>query len=50
MTVAGVAKKYGAVIFFPTVAVASILADWTHTRAWKQQQLLLAKKDEFVKE
>ncbi|XP_015025650.2 uncharacterized protein LOC115768264 [Drosophila novamexicana] len=36
------ARKYGAVIFFPTVAVGSIYADWSHTRAWKRQQLLAA--------
>ncbi|KAH8290077.1 hypothetical protein KR044_007037 [Drosophila immigrans] len=33
------ARKYGAVIFFPTVAVGSIYADWSHTRSWKRQQL-----------
>ncbi|XP_034117648.1 uncharacterized protein LOC132796167 [Drosophila nasuta] len=32
------ARKYGAVIFFPTVAVGSIYADWSHTRSWKRQQ------------
>ncbi|KAM8720083.1 hypothetical protein ACLKA7_006177 [Drosophila subpalustris] len=26
------ARKYGAVIFFPTVTVGSIYADWSHTR------------------
>ncbi|KAH8363749.1 uncharacterized protein LOC110184533 [Drosophila serrata] len=37
------ARKYGAVIFFPTVAVGSIYADWSHTREWKRQQLQLAR-------
>ncbi|XP_034473890.1 uncharacterized protein LOC117781244 [Drosophila innubila] len=32
------ARKYGAVIFFPTVTVGSIYADWSHTREWKRQQ------------
>ncbi|XP_020808822.1 uncharacterized protein LOC110184580 [Drosophila serrata] len=36
-------RKYGAVIFFPTVAVGSIYADWSHTREWKRQQLQLAR-------
>ncbi|XP_023170023.1 uncharacterized protein LOC111598824 [Drosophila hydei] len=36
------ARKYGAVIFFPTVTVGSIYADWSHTREWKRQQLLAA--------
>ncbi|KAH8304881.1 hypothetical protein KR018_006034 [Drosophila ironensis] len=32
------ARRYGAVIFFPAVAVGSIYADWSHTRDWKIQE------------
>ncbi|XP_017093031.1 uncharacterized protein [Drosophila bipectinata] len=43
------ARKYGAVIFFPTVAVGSIYADWSHTREWKLQQQQL-KRSAHLKE
>ncbi|XP_053947919.1 uncharacterized protein LOC129237804 [Anastrepha obliqua] len=48
MTVARFARKYGAVIFFPTFTVTTILADWTHTQAWKKQQRKLAKESELL--
>ncbi|XP_034123285.1 uncharacterized protein LOC117580726 [Drosophila guanche] len=40
--VSQLALKYAAVIFFPTVAVGSIYADWSHTRKWKRQKHQLA--------
>ncbi|XP_076764479.1 uncharacterized protein LOC143431546 [Xylocopa sonorina] len=30
-------KRYWIVTFFPTVTIASIYADWNHTRLWKKQ-------------
>ncbi|XP_030380989.1 uncharacterized protein LOC115628875 [Scaptodrosophila lebanonensis] len=45
--VAQLARKYGAVIFFPTVAAGSIYADWSHTRNWKRQQQELARNAEL---
>lgn len=48
MTVARFARKYGAVIFFPTFAITTILADWTHTRAWKEQERQLARNKELI--
>ncbi|KAL9880895.1 uncharacterized protein LOC119639559 [Glossina fuscipes] len=44
------ARKYGALIFFPTFTVITIYADWSHTRAWKRQQLQFARSQELLKE
>ncbi|XP_002071683.2 uncharacterized protein LOC6649155 [Drosophila willistoni] len=41
------ARKYGAVVFFPTVAVGSIYADWSHTREWKRQKQQLARSEQL---
>lgn len=48
--VARLARKYGAVVFFPTVTVSTIYADWSHTQQWKQQQKEIAKAQELLKE
>ena len=48
--VARVAKKYAAVIFFPTFTAATIFADWSHTQAWKRQKRELAKAQEIIKQ
>ncbi|XP_037817136.1 uncharacterized protein LOC119607341 [Lucilia sericata] len=47
--VAQVAKKYGAVIFFPTFTAATIFADWSNTQAWKRKQKELAQTKELLK-
>ncbi|XP_065364085.1 uncharacterized protein LOC135957292 [Calliphora vicina] len=47
--VAQVAKKYGAVIFFPTFTAATIFADWSNTQAWKRKQKEQAKAQELLK-
>ncbi|XP_018798604.1 PREDICTED: uncharacterized protein LOC108974931 [Bactrocera latifrons] len=48
MTLARLARKYGAVIFFPTFTVTTILVDWTHTRAWKERQRQLDRNKELL--
>lgn len=49
-SIARVAKKYVAVVFFPSFTAATIYADWSHTQEWKQKQKEIAKAKELLKD